>query len=505
MMTTGTPAISASRGLGRRVFLRRCGAAAGLLLAGCDRRTPRFPPVQGDTSAQRAVHAAKRFSGSSLNVGWESGQQALGLLQFALPLWEELTGIRINIVEMGVPLDQFRRITTEHRAGSRTMDCAAIVPTWVPDLLQDQALEPLDDYVNHYMALRDLEDYLPLYRNSGKSGGRRYGLFDDGDALLLYYRKDLFADPSIQEEFAARHDRPLGDPRRYDWRQFIDVARFFTEKYAPNIYGLGPLTRELCWACFEYRLRLEGGQFFDPGSMKTGVGSPAGQRAMTQVKEMLEVMVPMGTTEPLLAASLGSYLSGKAAMAIFWPPLGRWAEKESSGANKLGFLARSQVVGKTGYALLPDGMSQMAVGFVLSVLARSQRKEAAYLFIQWLSSPEISLRRVMRPDSLRDPYRFSHVQAWEFRQRWPTAGEYLDTLESAASDAGLLELMIPGIYEYQESFYEALTNIRLGTSIEAALRQMTDSWDQITDRRGRGSQRNAYADFLRQPGAMMRD
>lgn len=490
-----------SRGVDRRTFLRAVGGAAVLSLAGCGREKQRFAPAQGVTSSERAVHAARQFAGTSLNVGWETGPQAQGFTRFAVPLWEELTGIRINIVEMGAPLDQFRRLAAEHRAGTGALDCASVVPAWMPDLVAEGALEPLDEYVAHYQVATALADYLPLYRTLGVLDGRRYGFFDDGDALLLYYRRDLFEDAAKQKAFMARHGRPLGDPRAYDWREFIDVARFFTESYAPDLYGLAPLTRELCWACFGYLLRIEGGEFFNPQSMKPMVNSSIGVRAMTNVMEMMRVMVPMGTMEPHLSASLSAYLSGKAAMAIFWPPLGRLAEQIGHPIEALGSLPQSQIREKTGYALLPGGASKMTVGFVLSVLANSGKKEAAYLFIQWLSSPEISLQRVSRLDTLRDPYRYSHIQSPEFRSRWPAAGDYLDTLEKAANGYTFVDLMIPGAHAYQEAFYEVLTNMRLGTPVEPALQQLAISWERITENLGRARQRRAYADYLKRPGA----
>ena len=48
---------------------------------------------------------------------------------------------------------------------------------------------------------------------------------------------------------------------------------------------------------------------------------------------------------------------------------------------------------------------------MLCVFERSKRKEAAYLFMQWLNSPEVSLERVMLPYSLRDPFRLSHISS----------------------------------------------------------------------------------------------
>ena len=63
------------------------------------------PAAEGATSAERAVHAARRFAGTTLNVGWETGDQAQDPLRFSGPLWERLTGVRINVVELGIPVD----------------------------------------------------------------------------------------------------------------------------------------------------------------------------------------------------------------------------------------------------------------------------------------------------------------------------------------------------------------------------------------------------------------
>ena len=51
------------------------------------------------SSAERAVQEAKKYAGATINVVWESGLQPQDPLTFA-PKWEELTGVKVNIVEM---------------------------------------------------------------------------------------------------------------------------------------------------------------------------------------------------------------------------------------------------------------------------------------------------------------------------------------------------------------------------------------------------------------------
>ena len=68
------------------------------------------PPAGAQNSAERAVEAAKQFAGITLNVTWEAGLQANDPLNFSGPMWEELTGIKINVV--GLELDEVRTIST---------------------------------------------------------------------------------------------------------------------------------------------------------------------------------------------------------------------------------------------------------------------------------------------------------------------------------------------------------------------------------------------------------
>jgi multiple sugar transport system substrate-binding protein len=487
--------------ISRRQLL--AGASLGGLLSCRRTQTQGFPPVAGNTSAERAVNAARRFAGTTINCGWESGMQSHDLIHFSGPWWEKLTGIHINVVELGSPIDAYRRMYHEHESGSGALDCGMLAPAWMPDLLLVGALEPLDRYVDHYMVPADLDDFLPLYRDLGTWNGHRYGLFDDGDVLLLYYRRDLFEDPKLQEEFAGKFGHPLGNPSHYDWKQFSDAAKFFTEKMAPQMYGMAPFNRDLRWGWFQGLLRKNGGQFFDPETMRPGVDAPAGLTTMAQLAELDRYMPPGVADIAPKEAMLTTYASGNAAMASFWPPLGRWTEGYGVTPEELGAMPRTRVVGKTGYALLPGGVAQLALGFLLCVFERSKRKEASYLFMQWLNSPEVSLERVMLPYALRDPFRTSHIASPKYRARWPAAHEYLDTLGAAATKGAMLDLILPGHADYADAFFIAVTDVRLGTAVPEAMKHMAERWDAVTEKYGRANQRAAYAEFLKKPGATL--
>ena len=74
--------------------------------------------------AERAVEAAKAYSGTTLTITWEAGLQALDPLNFSGPLWEELTGIRI-IRDNHFASDEYKARWPEAPAYLATLEQAA--------------------------------------------------------------------------------------------------------------------------------------------------------------------------------------------------------------------------------------------------------------------------------------------------------------------------------------------------------------------------------------------
>ena len=66
--------------------------------------SPKIAFSQANNAAETAVAAANQFAGTEINIVWEAGLQSLDPLNYSGPKWEELTGIKVNVVE--VPTDQ---------------------------------------------------------------------------------------------------------------------------------------------------------------------------------------------------------------------------------------------------------------------------------------------------------------------------------------------------------------------------------------------------------------
>ncbi|MCZ7532694.1 MAG: extracellular solute-binding protein [Acidimicrobiia bacterium] len=452
----------------------------------------------GMTSAEIAVAEAQQYSGITLDVTWEGGLQAIDPLTFSGPKWEALTGIKINVIELD-HATLFSTPVADHLAGGSSFDVISLFPSIMPDFVSGGVIDPIDDFVAKYMVQADLDDYHPLYSGLSEYQGKRYGLFDDGDVLILYYRKDIFENPDLQAAFQDEKGKILEVPKT--WDDLSEVAQFISDQMGPDVYGWATWRNADNDMLFLQQFRANGGIPFDiDNNMRAMINSPA---AILTAEQMLaqNAAGPPGAESFGTFDAFGSFLEGKLAMTTFWAPLGRWAAAYGTEGNEnLSFLPKSQVRDVTGYAVMPGGHGEHAGAFNLAVSADSDAKEAAYLFIQWLTSPEISLQRVQLDTALRDPYRLSHYDSKEYASLWPDAAEYLKVLEDAANVA-LIDLVIPGASEYNAAIDQAMTAIWAGTDPQSALDAAAAEWDRITDEIGVDAASKSWLAYLDLPGS----
>ena len=452
----------------------------------------------GDPIAKGAVDAAKKYKGQELTVLYEAQLQALDPKNFSGPLWEKLTGVKLNVVEAPFP-QGFTKAVSEHIAKSGAFDVIDSTPSWLPDFADRGVIAPLDSYIRKYKAQSTLKDLHPLYRALGTRKGKTWGFFDDGDIFILYYRKDIFANAKLKAAYKAKFKNELRVPR--SWPEFNRVAQFITDQMAPKVYGTA-LSRALGngnWYNFYQQFRSNGGQFFDPRTMKALINNAIGVRTMEQILALTSAE-PTGINKLDTVSQWVAWLQGKTAMLYSWPPTGRLAENISQANKAFSFVPKSKIVGKVGYAVIPGRNGEHAGGYLKTVSADSKNAELAYLHAQWVTSPSISLQRVMLPYALRDPYRISHFKAPAYRKLWPSAAQYLVALNNGAN-TGVLDMIMSGAADYDAVLDREMTAIFAGKSVKQGLDDAAKQWDAITNKLGVDAQRAAYQEFLKLPGS----
>jgi multiple sugar transport system substrate-binding protein len=456
-------------------------------------------PALGASAAQTAVDAAKQFSGQTITIVWEAGLQSLDPLNFSGPKWKELTGIDVKVVEVPVA-EMFTKIMQEYRAGTGAYDALNVIPAWMPDLANAGALEVLDPYVDKYGYREELQKIAPTYRdNQMMVDGKIYGFPDDGDVFVMYYRKDVLGDPKIQKAYKDKYGTDLPVPPT-TWKDFDQVAALITEVTGGNPYGAA-FFREAGYGnfMFQERFRNEGGKFFDAETMKATINSEAGIKVFNDWL-MENKFAPPGVEQWGFVENLAAFLQGQTAMTLSWPPYGRWAAGYGTDQEVMSWVPKSTIAGKVGYAMTPGGHPELAAGFALSVASSSKNKEAAYLFIQWLNSEEISLQRVQLPYALRDPFRDSHFTSPEYLAKWPDAKDYLAALQAGANN-GLLDLSLLQTDKYEEVLRQSVSKLWAGEDPKAILDAAAAEWDAITEKIGVDKQKAVYNSWASKSGA----
>ena len=470
----------------------KIGIAAGL--AGTMAR-----PAWAADAAAAAVEAAKKYSGQTITIVWEAGLQSLDPLNFSGPKWKELTGIDVKVVEVPVA-EMFTKIMQDFKSGAGAYDALNVIPSWMPDLANAGALEPLDAMVDKFGYRDELQKIAPTYRdNQMMVNGKIFGFPDDGDVFVMYYRKDVLTDPAIQKAYKDKYGSDLPVPPT-NWKDFDQVAGLITEVTGGKPYGAA-FFRESGYGnfMFQERFRNEGGKFFDAETMKATINSDAGVKVFTDWLAENK-FAPAGVEQWGFVENLAAFLQGQTAMTISWPPYGRWAASYGTDQEVMSWVPKSTIAGKVGYAMTPGGHPELAAGFCLSVASTSKNKEAAYLFIQWLNSESVSLERVKLPYALRDPFRTSHFTDPGYLALWPDAKDYLAALQAGAN-SGLLDLSLLQTDKYEEVLRQSVSKLWGGEDPKAILDAAAAQWDAITEKIGVDKQKAVYAEWAAKSGA----
>lgn len=470
-------------------LLQAVAAVAALFLSGLT--------GHADPYSEHAVEQAKQYAGETINFVFPAGLGALDPKTFSGPKWEELTGIKVNVIE--VPTNElFTKILQEHRAGTGAYDVVSFIPSWLADLATAGAIEDLTPYIEEHGYGDSINEIEDAYRDMMYFGGKVFSLTDDGDVFVLYYRTDLFSDPKHQQAFKEKYGYDLAPPKT--WKEFSDVAWYFTDAMGPDLHGAAVQRNpgQLHYF-FQEQFRNAGGKFFDPETMKATINDDIGVAVLTDMMERNKFM-PKGAEAWGPLEVMKEWMAGRLAMTIWWPPLGRWSAGFGKDEQALSWVPTSEVEGKVGYAATPGGHPELALGGAMGLSPNSRNKEAAYLFMQWMNSPDISLQRITLPFSLRDPFRKSHFERNEFRSLWPSAGEYLDALKVGAK-IGLIDLSIRNTFQYQDALIRGLQKALAGDDPKAVLDEVAAEWDEITEKTGVDKQRQAYQDWASKPAA----
>ena len=441
----------------------------------------------------RPAGAARPYEGQTIRavVNAEYVKYSLSLIE--KELYDKL-GVKIE-TEV-VPADAFvAKTLLEFNSGASPWDLVMFGPSNMPDY--GRHFEPLEPWIEKLKLDFALDDIVPVFaklmlRYNGKLVSMPY----DGDIHIMYWNKTAFERSDNKKKFKTKYGYELQAPRT--WKQWDDAAEFFhgwgwdgTDR---KLFGAGASYKGNNYSYYWWRPRFfsYGGQYFD-AEMKPLVNGPAGLRALEEMVKTIQYYPPgvmlFESEEPKTML-----IKGEVPFLFSWTSTGK----------RVGNPNESVIVGKAGFGIVPgaeiDGKivhrPDLTPGRSMAVSKYSQKKEATMKVLELISDPEQSLKIVMDPKTIMDPWRVSHFKSKKFRESFPGADEYLEAILKTFPHV-VPDPILPGASEYMRKLsFEITEALAKRKSPKEALDSAAVEWDKITERRGRDKQKALWSEKL---------
>ncbi|CAM4019662.1 ABC transporter substrate-binding protein [Deinococcus marmoris] len=356
----------------RREVLRKLGLTTAAIAASTT--LPHFSIAGAQASSRYA-----KYKGSTIVLSIPAHPHFDAAIKMFAQFTRE-TGIRVEAdrIETGRMKD---KQLLEMSKGRGDYDVVTFIATWKGEYVKKKLIEEMQPFLSN-AALADpnydISDVVPGYlQNIGLVGGKKgylpgpgaklYGLPSGAETSIMAYRKDIFASLKLKP------------PTTYT--ELEAMLPIIQDKGKIGAMTSRGKSGHDAMHGFLLHLNPMGGEVFDDNWKPVFQEAP-GIKAL-QFMQKVVATGPKGIPSFAFGEMSNSFLQGEAAIyidsiAIFGP-----AADES----------KSRIKGKVGYALHPKAArySSQTGGFGLAIPANSANKEAAFLFIQWLTSKQQDL------------------------------------------------------------------------------------------------------------------
>lgn len=448
--------------------------------------------VMGSLGVWR-VEAAKPYEGTTVRVivNAEYVRYAMSLVEQDLM---DKYGIKLE-VEV-IPNDAYvTKTLLEFNAGRSPWDLIMFGPAYFADYARH--FEPLEDYIKKLNLQLDVDDVAKEYQASNMYwGGKLYAMPLDGDIHIMFYNKTAFERPENKQKFKEKYGYDLAPPQT--WKQWDEQAAFFNgwgwDGSDKKLFGAGASLKGNRYSFYWWRQRFfaYGGQYFDK-DMKPLINTKPGLRALEELVNTVQYYPPgvllFESEEPKTML-----IKGEVPMLVSWTSTGK----------RVGDPNQSLIIGKAGFGMLPghefNGKIYRGVpntgGRSLAISKYSKVKEATARVIEFVSSKENSLKIVMNPKTIMDPWRTSHLTSEEFGARFPGAKEYLDAIRQSFQYT-VPNPQIPGGNEYIRHLSLMITRaLQKSMTPQEALDEAAKAWNKTTKRRGVKRQKKFWGEQM---------
>ena len=341
-------------------------------------------------SALLAMTVASSAQADDLTLCWAAWDPANALIELSKD-FEAQSGHNMNFEF--VPWPNFAdRMLNELNSGGQLCDLMIGDSQWIGGGAENGHYVKLNDFFDANNITMD--DFIPAtvtgYAEWPKNTPNYWALPAFGDVVGWTYRKDWFDRPEIQAEFSEKYGRDLGVPASLE--ELKDIAEFFQGReidgntvYGAAIYterGSEGITMGVTNALYNYG--FEYGNPDSPYDLEGFVNSDGAIAGLEFYKELYDVGTPPGSSNWYMGENIDAYKSGQVAMqmnfAFIWPGV---EADENVGGGRSGYFPNPAG---------PAGQFAQLGGQGISVVAYSEKQDAALEYIQWFAQPQIQAK-----------------------------------------------------------------------------------------------------------------
>jgi multiple sugar transport system substrate-binding protein len=350
-------------------------------------------------------------------------------------------GTKIELVSLGIH-ELHHSAITEGGLRDGRFDLALLVTDWLAEAHNAGAVENL----YHWQQLIPLHDWPGGWPRSLVRplifGDHLTSLpWHDGPECLVY-RTDLFADPATRTAFRSQFSRDLAPPTT--WKEFEQVARFFTDQTASRYGTVFASLPDGHNTLYDFALQVwsRGGELTDSAG-RPSLTTPNALSALDFYRRVVCNPALCHPKSPQLDSTQSGdlFLSGEVAMMANW----------------FGFAARSgregsPLAGKVAIAPIPsaNGASpvSLSVFWALAMGKGSRQKELAWQFLRFVASPERDLGITRhgsvgaRLSTWRNPELQSRIPVYREVEAISLSARQLPTGPGMASFAAIIDNVI---------------------------------------------------------------
>lgn len=449
------------------------------------------PPSIEQTHVQIAnLINRHRRRNQSLVILYPKG--CLGNLKAVAKSFQEFTNIRLDLKEAS--LDQISsEMILEHRLKKRSFDVAIPATFGIPDLVEAGVIEDLTPFAKEYEpkslasnALYTLGDY---YMN------KLYGYQTDGDTYLMFYNKKWLDNDAYKKEYEDKYNRALAIPKT--WNELYQQMRFF-HRPEENKFG-GSLFRNKQYIGWEFWIRFHAKGYYPVrDDMTPQINNQAGIEALSELIETSKYLEP-NVNKNGLFDNFKSFAQGNKYCNIGWGGTQKYLNGDVSKVKDQLYFS-STLGGNINGKSFNVPFFNWGWNYVVS--SRSIRKELAYLFCLFASTPQVSIYSVREANGYFDPYRKEHYQDPVIQDVYgqPFLEAHKESLANSIPD-----FYLQGQGLYLSALKEGIYAANLGhVNIKLALNRIAQKWEQITNQLGRRGQmaqwrylKNSYPEYLK--------